>query len=277
MEQIPSSDCDLVIVVSDEIVTNPETPQLLYCEIWERLETLGMIRPKPDGIFSETVTWKQLVDVSHRGQVDEDQFVYGKRIQLLLDSQPITHPQRFRQLQGEVLERFQRPADGPEKQWLALLNEVIRYWKALRTRTLWLDDVSLGNWRYLNIKFQHSRNLLIFGMLLAVGEASRQPEKKSHLWLTHRLSFTPLERIYESTESSKREQLLINYALFLEKMSNSKLVENLKSEEFAERESSEYEALMKNGTQFVDCLLEILQTSAENWPMEIRRELLLGP
>jgi len=276
MEQLPASDCDLVIVTKDDVDPGSSRGQQIHADLWSQLESLGLIRPKPHGIFSATVTCSQLIDPSSRGRVDEDQFVYGKRIQLLLDSQPIAHQNRFRQLQSDVLSRFQRTEDAREEQWLALLNDVIRYWKSLSTRTIWLDDVSRGDWRYLNVKFRHSRNLLIFGLLLLLGEASRR-HHSSRDWLRDRLSLTPLERVNLVSEFTACVPLLEQYAEFLNQMSNRDLVAALKSEEPICNETPEYEGLMKNGAEFVNSLTEILHSCAENWPTAVRRELLLAP
>lgn len=276
MEQIPSSDCDLIIVTVDDVPPGSKRGQEIHADLWSRLEPLGLIRPKPNGIFSETVTWWQLINPETRGQVDEDQFIYGKRIQLLLDSQPVFNETAFRELVHDVLQRFQRVDDSPEEQWVGLLNEVIRYWKALGTRTLWLDDVSPGTWRYLNIKFKHSRNLLIFGLLILLGEASVVTEN-SRGWLAARLSLTPLERVAALSRHSTGEPLLVSYAVFLQQMGDPRIVDSLKFEQHSNKETPEYESLMKNGTQFVTSLTKILNLSADNWPSAIRRELLIGP
>ncbi|MDC0307788.1 MAG: DUF294 nucleotidyltransferase-like domain-containing protein [Planctomycetaceae bacterium] len=275
MEQIPSSDCDLVIVTSNDILPNSDLAQELYGEIWSRLESLGMIRPKPNGIFSETVTWKQLVDPTHRGQVDEDQFVYGKRIQLLLDSQPIFQADRFRELQRVVLNRFSRePESNNPSQWLGLLIEIIRYWKALGARSLWLDDRSLGEWRYINVKFRHSRNLLIFGLLILVGEASAQTGD-SQEWLMQRLPLTPLERVCLFADDNNQKQILDSYNLFLRQMSSAEIVKILRDDSNAEKEPPEFRELAQNASRFLSSILETLKTRGLGWPTEVRHEVML--
>jgi hypothetical protein len=275
MEQIPSSDCDLVIVTANDILPKSELAQDLYGEIWDRLESLAMIRPKSNGIFSETVTWNQLVNPSHRGQVDEDQFVYGKRIQLLLDSQPIFQVDRFQELQRAVLNRYLRePESNNPSQWLGLLIEIIRYWKALGGRSLWLDDRSLGEWRYINVKFRHSRNLLIFGLILLVGEASAQTGD-SREWLMQRLPLTPLERVCLFAESENQSQILDSYNLFLSQMSSVEIVKILRDDSNAEKEPPEFRELAQNASRLVSSILETLKTRGVGWPVEVRHEVML--
>ncbi|MBD3675924.1 MAG: nucleotidyltransferase domain-containing protein [Planctomycetaceae bacterium] len=274
MEQLPGSDCDLIIVTIDDIPPESDQGRAIHAEIWKRLEPLGLIRPKPNGIFSETVTWGQLINPDTRGQVDEDQFVYGKRIQLLLDSQPVYHEDHFVRLQREVLQRFQRGCDLPEQQWLGLLNEVIRYWKALGVRSLWLDDRSVAEWRYINLKFRHSRNLLIFGFLMLLGEASRRQNDSLNL-LHSGLTLTPLERVCRFAKPDPTKQLTARYAHFLQIMADEEFVCRLRDVGNPEQKCAEFVMLDANATEFVHTFTEILHSQSETWPLEFRHELLL--
>lgn len=275
MEQIPSSDCDLVIVTNDDVLPKSDRAREIHVEIWKRLEPLGLVRPKPKGIFSQPVTWWQLINPETRGQVDEDQFVYGKRIQLLLDSQPVYRADHFVRLQREVLHRFQRfSPNQPAEQWLGLLNEVIRYWKALSVRTLWLDETSRGDWRYLGVKFRHSRNLLIFGFLMLLGEASSQQNDSLEL-LHSRLALTPLERVCRCADSDQAKRLTACYAYFLRMMSDAEFVRRLRTADTREQKSSEFVMLDANAVEFVKAFTEILHSRSLLWPEEIRQELLI--
>src|SRR5690606_16517459 len=103
MEQLENSDCDLVIVTDDSVPPDSKRGAEIYSLVWERIEPLDLHRPKPNGIFSQTVTRGQLTDRATLGLVDEDQFVFGKRIQLLLDSQSVYRDDGFESLTRDVL------------------------------------------------------------------------------------------------------------------------------------------------------------------------------
>lgn len=293
MEQLPDSDCDLVIVTDDSVSPNSEQAGQIYADIWKQIEPLGMARPKPDGIFSETVAWGQLTDRSTRGLVDEDQFVYGKRIQMLLDSQPVAHAEQFRKLQFEVIKRFHRPlVSNPDiGDWTPLISEVIRYWKALEVRTTWLDGNDPGEWRYLNVKLRHSRQLIISGLLLSLcltteafsqfaeGELNRNEAVRTAGeigFLQAHLTKTPFERICtHAPQVSQAATLQTCYDLFLERMSDEGFVKRLRDPSTKELSTPEYLELHENEIQFSIALHHVLRQQVEQCPSHVRQALML--
>jgi hypothetical protein len=241
MEQLPLSDCDLVIVtgtsVSDDLVVT----------VWNRLEPLSLHRPKPDGIFSQAVTRAALTDPTTRGVVDEDQFVFGKRIQLLLDSQPVYRDDAFEQLTADVLTRYAYPHAGTfgTSVWAGLLSDLVRYYRALCIRTMWLPEDPPKTWRTLNVKLRFSRLVLYAGLLCLLAEFSREavvdgrgrPSYSSHprdasdpiAWLQARLKWTPLERIaaaFQSAGMDGFETIASAYDRFLNAMAADSLAQS---------------------------------------------------
>ena len=155
-----------------------------------------------------------------------------------------------------------------------LLIEIIRYWKAIGARSLWLDDQSLGEWRYINVKFRHSRNLLIFGLIMLVGEASAQTGD-SQEWLMQRLPLTPLERVGLFADNDNQRQILNSYNLFLRQMSSAEIVKIVRDDSNAEKEPPEFKELAKNASRFLSSILETLKTRGLGWPTEVRHEVML--
>jgi hypothetical protein len=293
---LPNSDCDLVIVTDESKWPDSDAARQLHAEIWQQLEPLGMVRPKPDGIFSETVTWGQLTDRSTLGLVDEDQSVYGKRMQMLLDSQPVAGEGEFQKLQFEVLKRFHRPlVNNPYVcDWTPLINEVVRYWKALEVRTAWIDDP--GQWRYLNVKLRHSRQLIIAGLLRMLcrttdvcgqlhasgafrGIRSALSTAVEVGFLQNLLTYTPIERTNRGDGlmlgKEVFETLNYCYELFLKRMAEEEFVARLGDPAIKELNTPEYLELRGNAIRFSDAINLILRQQAEKCPPHVRQALML--
>lgn len=225
MEQLDSSDCDLVIVTDDNIPPDSKRGAEIHALVWERIEQLDLHRPKPNGIFSQTVTRGQLTDRSALGIVDEDQFVFGKRIQILLDSQPLYRDAEFESLQRDVLQRSRYPHAEllQTSVWAGLRFDLIRYFRALCIRTMWLPDQSPGNWRVLNVKLRHSRLLLYAGLMALLDENDADI-------LFSLLKLSPLERVLVRCPPDESKSILNAYDHFLQMMNNAAVLAELADE-----------------------------------------------
>ncbi len=234
MEQLPESDCDLVIVTEDAIAPDSPHSGEIHAAIWRRLEPLGLHRPKPHGIFSQAVTRGQLTDRATLGVVDEDQFVFGKRIQLLLDSQPVCADAAFDTLARDVLERYvltrSRASLLSSSPWSGLISDLTRYFHSLRIRTTWWPADQPGRWRTLNVKLRFSRLLLYAGMLALVANTASDAPLET---LSDNLAWTPLERIAIAfgPNESDRDALLHSYDRFLARMGDPTALAALASDE----------------------------------------------
>lgn len=187
MEAVESSDCDIVVVLRNE-----ETGQAkdIMNLAFDCIASTGFDRPKPEGIFGSPTTFAELLDPTAAGKIDEDLPVFGKRIQALLDSQPLLHAAEFESLQLAILERYASAptADPTASQSGWLTNDLIRYWHSLCARTRWLNYDDEPKWRMLNVKLRHSRVLLCAGLLGLLTKVSG-PSALAPL-----LRLTPLER-----------------------------------------------------------------------------------
>lgn len=196
MEQTSHSDVDLIVVLHDDIATEGDRAARAFQSVWRPLASLGLPPAKTHGIFAAPTSQTELCRPVDVGKIDEAVGVFGKRIQLLLDAQPLYADASFASLQEAVLARYGqddalRHGDG---HWTCLQRDVIRYWQSMAVQCRWRQRDDAAAWRIRNLKLQHSRRLMVAGLLLLLGEATRRPCGNLD-WLGPRLSLTPLERV----------------------------------------------------------------------------------
>ncbi len=227
MEAVPSSDCDLVVVLPDQVCHSRRAGRIMQ-EVCDCVSRSGLARPKADGVFSTPTSVSELLDLKTAGQVDEQPAVFGKRIQALLDSQPVLAADEFIALQSGILNRYlqaPRVDEGVSRlAWLA--DDLFRYWRSLASRTRWLEHSSETTWRVTNVKLRHSRMLMCAGLYVLLLQ-HRQDETASGE-LLQKLRQVPAERV--AAEFSEPAALLSGYEQFLESM-ESGLVQVVESDE----------------------------------------------
>lgn len=198
MEALPHSDCDLIVIVPDEIAADSEQARAIMQEVWERLQPLELRLPKSWGIFVEPASIASLTRPGALGDLNDSRTVFGKRLQCLLDSQPLFRAEGFRQVQKAILDWYATAfaTQAASKQWTYLLNDLIRYyrsyaaWQQFELKIEWDDS-----WYIRNAKLRGSRLIMYAGMLLLLGESSRRQPPDKVNWLLEQLTMTTLERV----------------------------------------------------------------------------------
>ena len=109
MEASPDvSDADLIIVLKDDIDLKIENSKAKAKEIheavWTILKPLNLEKPKPTGIFSEPTNCNELK--SDVGDANEPYSVFGKRLLLLLESQPLWNDEEYISLIEQIVDRY---------------------------------------------------------------------------------------------------------------------------------------------------------------------------
>ncbi|MCL1464948.1 hypothetical protein [Argonema galeatum] len=218
------SDADLIIVLSDNTELDSPEAENAYNSVWKALEsltTLTIRRPKDTGVFADPTNQKQLLgDV---GKADESMKVFGKRLLLLLETQPVYGDESYAKLLNVIVDRY---ADKyvqrePQKEWTFLLNDLIRYFRAICVNYQWDFDNEAGKWPLRNVKLRHSRIVMYSGLLMLLGEASKERRNKVD-WLKERLKMTPLERlewVYEQNKDWNFHRIAEPYNVFLYQIS----------------------------------------------------------
>lgn len=196
MEASEVSDCDLIVILDDDAWRRTGIAEHAYAEVWRALEPLRLPAPRTDGIYARPSSRSRLLDPRSLGQVAEDVHSFGTRIQFLLEAQPVYRADAFERLTNDIVDRYalEFVSVDPRKEWTYLLNDLIRYFRSLCIAYQWESLDVHGMWRLRNLKARHSRLIMYAGLLLLLGECSRERQDKV-AWLKRRLKLTPLERI----------------------------------------------------------------------------------
>lgn len=267
MEQLSNSDADVVVIVDDSIDACSPDALAARDSVWQLLVEIGLPQPKATGVFSSVDTAARLCDPSSRGVIDEDMGVFGRRFQMLLDSQPVFGPSSFRELQSAVLDRYasDRVVQNSGRQWTYLLSDLIRYWQSLRVRTQWIE--SPGEWRVINTKLRHSRLLNYAGLLLLIGECCEQPDEVD--WLKQHMPWTPLERVaavFAAHNDPGLEDIAKAHGQFLEAMNDESIQSALGDSATKQPETDEYLMLKSNSEAIYRNLLRFVMGRNGEWP-----------
>ena len=221
MEAHPGSDIDVLVVYDDvSSVYSAVAAEKAYNQVWDGLAASpvvsGLKRPKPGGIFSSVARVSLLTNPEVRGIVDEEVTPYGQRMQLLLDSQPVYHADRFTELQRSLLNwyaehRIQQLFNeaGPFH-WL--WQDIQRYWRSIRARACWLHADEPRKSLEVNLKLRSSRLAIITSMLWAIERSHEEtPLSDCIETLLLLLRRTPTERLTDAVGPQLSQRLLNAY------------------------------------------------------------------
>jgi hypothetical protein len=273
MEGLDHSDADLIVIVESADPLPLAECRGITQHVWSMLAPLKLPRPAGDGIFTAAVNWQSLCDPQQRGQIDESLAVFGTRIQLLLDSQPVWNRSSFDRLLGEIVRRYAsgdvlRCQTAP---WAYLANDLIRYYRCLAIDAQWRRRANPQAWRVFNLKLAHSRRLLYAGLLWLLGESSQTVANRAD-WLQPCLRLTPLERVawvMNHGRSGHLPQVLACYDRFLGCLGDPAFLAALDDGSDADAEldaNPAYRQLMDNAQHLAAALFAFLLTRRGIWP-----------
>jgi hypothetical protein len=191
------SDADVVVVVEDELASDSATARAIHRRLYECLSGLGLLLPKSWGIFTSPTTLAELADPQRLGRLDESPTVFGKRMQILLDSRAAWSPEGLSRVQQGILEWYATAFVGtqPEPGWRLLVCDLVRYWRSYCAWQLFeLKADEDDAWILRQVKLGHSRFMNYAGMVCLLGEASRQGGDGRES-LLQGLMLTPLDRV----------------------------------------------------------------------------------
>ncbi len=270
------SDCDLIVIGGDTAVDDPRRCRAAMRAVREALAPLGLRLPKPAGIYATPASHAQICDHRTLGVVADDQAIFGKRMQVLLDARAVYGDERSATLVQALLERY---AAGfliydQTKEWVALLNDVIRYFRSYCVwRQFDLAPDPVDSWYMRNAKLRNSRVLAFAAMILLLGECSKEKHDKIG-WLREHLSLTPLQRIdrvYALNGDDNFAVLLDAYEVFIHTMNLPEAREQLimtNPQSFAEIRTKEfplYQMLHRNADSLLRELTRFVLARRNHW------------
>lgn len=288
MEVLPHSDCDLIVIVPDDVMPDSDGAHDIMNEVWQRLEPLELRLPKSWGIFVEPASMAGLTRPEDLGHLGDSRANFGKRLQCLLDSQPLFRPQRFHELQQRILSWYATAFTeyAPDKQWTYLLNDLIRYYRSYAAwQQFELKIEHDDSWYIRNAKLRTSRLIMYAGMLLLLGESSRhQPHDKID-WLLERLAMTPLERVVWCMEQYNDMdddilKLLKSYEIFMAAINDESIRNALIKkaprmlDDLPPDRIPEYEPIRSSSAEIMDILTRFVLARRNDWHPIFMRYLL---
>ncbi len=270
------SDGDLIVVLREDIKAGSQDAVEAYDAVWKQLESLreDFDKPKPTGLFGEPTTQAQLLN--EMGDAKELLNVFGRRLLLLLETQPVYCEQEYDALINAVLERY---AEGyvkndSKKEWTLLINDLIRYFRSLAVNYQWDFERDKDKWLLRNIKLRHSRTVMYSGLLFLLGEASKERKNKVD-WLKDKLAYTPLERlawVYQENSDWSFFRVAGCYNTFLNALNKPELRQKFNIDpdedktEYARRyEIPEFSALKANSDALSAELLRFVLARRGGW------------
>ncbi len=285
LEGMAHSDCDLIVLVNDEVVDDPARCQKSMQAVWDALAPLGLPLPKSTGIYVTPASHSQICDHETLGLIADDKNTFGKRMQILLDARPIYSEDNFQNLVQSLLERY---AAGfliydQKKEWVYLLNDLIRY---LRSYCAWhqfdLSNDPIDSWHMRNIKLRNSRIPTFAALIFLLGECSK--EKKDKIgWLRGYLALTPMQRIekvYTLNNDDRFDILLDAYEIFMTQMNSFEVRKVLidadpaSLDELREMDIPEYRELHTNSDILIKELTRFVLDRRGDWSDEFFEYLL---
>ena len=285
LEAMKESDCDLIIIVDDDLGGDPTATTELVESVWECLGPLSLKRPKNWGIFTTATCPKDLCDPNALGALDEDMLTYGKRMQLLLDSQPVYGGAGFYQLLFDLITWSRTAASARESDVpdVYLINELIRYFKSYAAWQQFKFSVEDDeNWWLRDIKLRFSRRLM-YAALLAVLIAN-DIDQGGIESLAERLKWPPMVRLGMVAESHQRATLpriLRAYETFQGTMNDLSRraellhqaptsIEELTSQDPPRR----HQELVTASNEFADAIWELIDALMQKASPGLKRSLL---
>ncbi len=264
LEASELSDMDLFIVYDDR-VSKLEANVLREAAILE-IRNLDIRVPNPRGVFVEPSHLGQLIESI--GSMDDQVRQLSQRMLLLMESQALYNEKFFRNAVKKLIDRYcEYVVYNPEKEFVVLLNEVIKYFRTICVNyqfSFWRDNET---WPIGNLKLRHSRVIMYGGLLLLVLNASKYGRDKCD-YLERNILFTPLEKachVYMDNNENPA-QFLPFYERFLYMMSDRKVRESLIGLGYSQRyESGYYTELKDNSDKLISELTRFVLSRRSAW------------
>ena len=285
LESLAHSDCDLMVILK-KTPKSPVHSNTVMQTIWDMLAPLNLPLPKSSGIYAVPSSVEQICDQQTLGLIADDRNIFGQRMQMLLDARSVYKETAFRNLLIGLLKRY---ASGflihnQSKEWLYLINDLIRY---LRSYCAWrqfdLSSIPSENWYVRNIKLRSSRIPMFAGLMLLLGECSK--EKKDKIgWLNEHLRMTPMQRIqfaYRANNDEGFGTLLDACELFMAYMDKPKIRQELLAytpttlDELAIKHPPVYQELHNNSDIIIRELTRFILDRRGDWSDKFFEYLLL--
>lgn len=232
-------------------------------------DELKLDRPNQSGVFHNPICRSHLAKIAGRsGEPYED---VAKRILFLLESEWLYNQDNYDTLLGEVIDAYSEDVRrDPRKNFVFLLNDVVRFFRSLCVNYQFNKaDTEDGKWPIRNVKLRHSRVLMYFSMVAAIGALSRQHTDQKIEALKELIRMEPLRRLYVAYGLARDPgffKVAGAYNTFLHLLSQSSVREELAGLDYDKRYSSAAFAQLKaNSDGLSSELLRFYEARRRDW------------
>lgn len=268
LEASCNSDIDLIVATDPELsVANLDEDLISWRD--SLCAALDMDAPNKKGVFAEPVSRSDLERVA--GEAGEPYATTAKRALLILESKWVYNEEAYETLLSKITTEYAADVNAdPNKNFVFLLNDITRYFRALCVNYQFTKtETEYGKWPIRNIKLRHSRVLMYFSMIAAIGclSTDNSATKVDALGLLIRMS--PLERLFVSYDLSSDGNFSVfaeYYNTFLESMAAIDVRTELEGLEYEKRYNSEhFSRLKKNSDELSTEILRFYDSRKDGW------------
>lgn len=261
------SDVDLIVVTNDELTESAQDS----LDRWRRdlCSALNLEQHNPRGVFARPVQLSKVL--ASAGSEKEDYSNVSIRVLLLLESDWILNQDNHSNAVDAIIDEYSSDIKGdPRKNFVFLLNDVIRYFRTICVNYQYTkSETDDGKWPIRNIKLRHSRVLMYFSMVSAIGVLSRVHTPQKIEALKQLTALPPLKRLfvcYRLAGDPSYYKVAGLYDVFLDVLSAKNSRDELKGLEHIDRYDSRVFAHLK-ATSDALCseLLRFYEARRDDW------------
>lgn len=253
LEASDLSDADCIIVIDDDPSVDAEkVSKAAVKAVTSLLREMGVNEPNPKGVFAAPRRFEEMLPPKQTGKLGSDEEspdILGKRMLMLLESQPLYRDDAYEECLEEIFKRYSAYViPETSKEHLVLLNDLIRYFRFICINYQASFERENEKWPLRNMKLRHSRVVMYSGLLFLLGEASKHSDEQKLKWVRENLSLTPLERIakvYKANNDSSFYRVGGLYNTFLDRLSEEALREELNQIDYKDRYQNQTFATLK--------------------------------
>lgn len=173
----------------------------------------------------------------------------SRRLLLLLESRPIFGSAVHDNVVERLVTLYGRDVeDDPRKNYVFLLNDLIRYFRTICVNYHHTKETEAEKWPIRNIKLRHSRLVMYASLVAMLGVLSTYREKDKNKRLCEFIRLTPLQRLhraYLEVGDTGFYKVAGSYDVFLGFMNDPEARASLNSLRYEDRYQSRDFAVLK--------------------------------
>ena len=233
LEASEVSDLDYLVVTCDDDLDRDGAIEIVL----KVIDQLGIRPPNPKGVFQGVVRSQELF--SGIGSKADGYDKLSRRLLHLLESRPLWGELAYRKNMCELMNEYgQDVAKDPRKNYVFLLNDLIRYFRTICVNYAYSKSEEYEQWPIRNLKLRHSRVLMYLSLVAMLGVLSIYWHDDKNEKLEELVRLTPLERLfhaYKEVGDTGFYKAAGYYDVFLRIMSDRTTREILKGLKYEDR------------------------------------------